>query len=115
MVFCFLPYTLPNTLIEDLQEDQPISSEFQLELRQGMVYTPKLSEVDALVVSPLSLLVFDLILTEKDCISLFIKKHKSRRDLNEREGVSRKDILGHSWRVIQTGINSFFPSFSAIT
>ena len=96
MDFCCLPYILPNRLIEDLQEDQPISSEFRMELRLGMVYTPRLSEVDALVVSPLSLLVFDLILTEKGCFALFINKRKLRRALIEMGGVSARDIFPHS-------------------
>ena len=61
-----------------------------------MVYSPKLSEVDAHVVSPLSLHVFDLILTGKDCFVLFINKRKLRRALIERGGVSTKDIFPHS-------------------
>jgi hypothetical protein len=61
-----------------------------------MVYTPKLSEVDAHVVCPLSLLVFDLILTRKDFFALFINKRKLRRAPVEREGVSTRDIFPHS-------------------
>ena len=61
-----------------------------------MVYTPKLSEVDAFVVSPLSLPVFDLILPGKDCLALFINKRKLRRAPIEMGGVSTKDIFPHS-------------------
>ena len=56
-----------------------------------MVYTPKRFEVDALFVSPLSLLVFDLILPGKDEIAPSIDKGKLWRAPIEKDRIETRD------------------------